>query len=147
MRISIHAGECNKKENYCTFSIKISLTAKPYLIARFDHCYDCISLHKSFLHTHTHIYIYIYIYIYILICDVYIYIHVHIIYILIYMYIYVYNIITLIFQIAATIIISSTGGLFLKYKNQMVCNSNHDVGCYGDVISFSRHLKNLLFPA
>ena len=55
-------------------------------------------------------------------------------YIYIYIYIYIYN------------IISSTAGLFLKYKNQMLRNSipNPDIACCGDTISTSRHLKKLL---
>ena len=41
----------------------------------------------------------------------------------------------LIFQIPATIIISSTAGLPLTYKNHMVCNSKPAVACYEDTTS------------
>ena len=40
----------------------------------------------------------------------------------------------LIFQIAATIIVSSTAGLSPKYKIRMVRNSNSATACYEDTI-------------
>ena len=53
----------------------------------------------------------------------------------------------LIFQIPATIIISSTAGLSLKYKNQMVRNSKPAIACYEDTTSTWSNLKNFFFPA
>ena len=40
---------------------------------------------------------------------------------------------------------SSTAGSLLKYKNQMVCNSNPDpdIACYGDTISTLRQKMDI----
>ena len=54
---------------------------------------------------------------------------------------------TVVYIFAVTNVISPTAGLFLKYKNQMVRNSNPEIACYGDTISTSRDLKCLFFPA
>ena len=51
----------------------------------------------------------------------------------------------LIFQIAATNIISITVGLSLKYKNQMIRYSKPPTACYEDTISTSSNLKNQFF--
>ena len=67
----------------------------------------------------------------------------------IYIYILLLILLTLNLNLPATNIISSATGLFLKYKNQMVRNSNSNpaVAYYGETISPSRHLRKLLFPA
>ena len=40
---------------------------------------------------------------------------------------------------------SSTGGLSLKYNNQMVRNSKPPIGCYENTVPTSSNLKNLFF--